>query len=196
MTITGNDRGIPEPGESLQVLLGRIEAGDANAFEDLYSRTVRRLYALALGVIRDRGMAEDVVQEVYVHVWSLAGRYNRSLGTPLAWLFTLTHRRAVDRVRREQSALEHDSRHQRETSALGQELTEDLALRRLRAEEVHACLSTLSARQSEAIVLAYLGGHTQTEVAAALKITVPAVKSRIRDGLSRMRLSLERAGRP
>ncbi len=179
----------------MQVLLGRIEVGDQKAFEDLYSGTVRRLYALALAVVRDRGLAEDVVQEVYVQVWSLAGRYDRSLGTPLTWLFTLTHRRAVDRVRREQSSLERNARHQRATSALGQESTEDLILRRLRADDVHACLSTLSAKQSEAIVLAYFAGRTQAEVAATLKITVPAVKSRIRDGLSRMRLSLEHAGR-
>lgn len=106
------------------------------------------------------------------------------------WLFTLTHRRAVDVVRREQACLARDSQHHREMTALGQDSLEELILRRVEDEETLAGLCALSAAQSKAITLAYLGGQTYTEVAVSL----PAVKSRLRDGLRNLRQSLDPAG--
>lgn len=190
---TNHGRNVPGP-DQLGLLLGRIAEGDAEAFEDFYSRTVRRLFGLALQVVRRPELAEDVVQDVYVQVWSSAGRCDPSRGTPLAWLFTLTHRRAVDIVRREQSCRERDSRHYRETSRLGQNSTEELVLGRLQDEKVLRSLSAIGAQQSEAIVLAYFGGQKYADVARTLNLSVPAVKSRIRDGLTNLRRSLGPAG--
>ena len=117
----------PDP---LHSLLGRIAEGDKEAFEDLYLRTVRRLLGLALKVVRRPELAEESVQEVYLQVWSAAGCCDPSRGSALAWLFTLTHRRAVDVVRREQSCSERDSRHHRESTAPGQASTEELILQK------------------------------------------------------------------
>lgn len=195
MAVAGNRGRVPAGSDPLQTLLGRIAEGDAEAFRDFYSRTVRRLFGLALKVVRRPELAEEIVQEVYVQVWLSARRCDSSRGTPLAWLFTMTHRRAVDVVRREQSCLERDARHHREASARGQDSTEELVLRRLQDEEVLASLSKIGAPQAEAIALAYLGGKTYGEVAETLNLSVPAVKSRIRDGFSNLRQSLGPAGR-
>lgn len=192
--VAGNKGGkLPGP-DPLESLMDKVRDGDEKAFEDLYSRTVKRLFALALNVVRRRELAEEVVQDVYVQAWSSAGRCDPSRGTTLAWLFTMTHRRAVDVVRREQSCRERDSRHHRELSRLGQEYTDELVLRRLQDEAVLRSLSTISAQQSEAIGLAYFGGHKYADIARILDVSVSAVKSRIRDGLRNLHRSLDPAG--
>ncbi|WP_411374992.1 sigma-70 family RNA polymerase sigma factor [Arthrobacter sp. MPF02] len=168
--------------------MGRIAGGDRRAFEDLYVRTVRRLFGLALSVSRRPELAEEIVQDVYVQVWSSAGAYDPARGSVLAWLFTLTHRRAVDVLRHERSCRERDARYHRETLALGSNGTEEAVLRKLDDEKVLACLAVLSAARSEAICLAYFGGQTYTEVTRTLNVSVPAVKSHIRDGLRVMHL--------
>lgn len=171
----------------LQALLSRIAKGDEEAFADLYSLTAARLLGLALKVVRRPELAEEIVQEVYLQVWSSAGGCDPSRGTPLAWLFTLTHRRAVDVVRREQSCLERDSRYHRRVTMSGQDSTEELVLRRLKDEKVLAGLAKISGAQSKTIALAYFGGQTCAEVARTLNLSVPAVKSRLRDGLGNLR---------
>lgn len=160
-----------------------------DAFRDLYSATVRQLLGLALVIVRRPELAEEVVQEVYVQVCSLAGRFDPSRGAPLMWLFTLTHRRAADAVRREQACRERDSRHHRVTSAIGQDSVEALILHRVEDEETLASLSLISAAQSKAIALAYFDGQTYTEVAGTMNLSLPAVKSRIRDGFCTLRQS-------
>lgn len=186
----GNGGPILVGRDPLQGLLNKVAQGDVEAFRDLYSRTVRRLFGLALKVVQRPELAEEVVQEVYVQVWLSAGRFDPSRGTPLAWLFTLTHRRAVGVVRREQACLERDSRHHRESSPLNQDSVEELILRRVEDEELLASLSAISPAQSEAITLAYFHGQTYTEVARTLNLSLPAVKSRIRDGFRNLRQSL------
>lgn len=186
----GNGGPILVGRDPLQGLLSKVAQGDVEAFRDLYSRTVRRLFGLALKVVQRPELAEEVVQEVYVQVWLSAGRFDPSRGTPLVWLFTLTHRRAVGVVRREQACLERDSRHHRESSPLNQDSVEELILRRVEDEELLASLSAISPAQSEAITLAYFHGQTYTEVARTLNLSLPAVKSRIRDGFRNLRQSL------
>lgn len=191
--VTKNRERLSLDPDGLQTLLDRIAEGDEEAFRDFYSSTVRRLFGLALQVVRNRELAEEVVQEVYIQVWLSARTCDPSHGTPLAWLLTITHRRAVDVVRREQSCRERDARHHRESSALGQVPTEDLVLHKLDNEEVLAGLAAISDLQAEAIALAYLGGQTYEEVARTLNVSLPAVKSRIRGGFSKLRQSLEPA---
>lgn len=175
--------------------MARIAEGDRHAFKDLYIRTVRRLFGLALHVARSPELAEELVQDVYVQVWLSAGAYDPARGSVLAWLFTLTHRRAVDVLRHERSCRERDARYHRETSALDRDRTEVIVLQKLRDEQVLAGLSVLSCAQSEAICLAYFGGQTYAEVAGTLNVSVPAVKSRIRDGFSKLRQMIGPAGR-
>ncbi len=194
-TAWDGDKGRPVTGpDPLQSLLGRIAEGDPEALEDLYSRTAPRLFGLALKVVRKPELAEEIVQEVYVQVWVSAARFDPSRGAPLVWLFTLTHRRAVDVIRREHARLARDSRYHRESSVLGQDSVEELILRKVEDKEILASLSTITTAQSEAITLAYFHGQTYTEVAGTMNLSLPAVKSRIRDGFSNLRRSLGPAG--
>ena len=141
------------------------------------------MFGLAVKVVRRPELAEEIVQEVYLQVWLTAAACDPSRGSALAWLFTLTHRRSIDAVRREQSSLERDSRHYRETVVLDQGSTEERVLLRLENEKVRASLSMISPSRAKAIALMYFGGLTCPEVAAELNLSVSAVKSRIRDGL-------------
>jgi DNA-directed RNA polymerase specialized sigma24 family protein len=119
---------------------------------------------------------------------SQVGAYIFGSGMILAC--AITHRRAVEVVRREQACLERDSRHHREMTALGRDSVEELILRRVEDEKILGSLSMLSRAQSKAITLGYLDGQTYAEVAGSLNLSLPAVKSRIRDGFRNLRQSL------
>jgi RNA polymerase sigma-70 factor, ECF subfamily len=169
-------------------LLAAIADGDAGAFTELYDLTSARVYGLAYRVVRNKTLAEDVVQEVFLQVWSSAARqYDPALASPIGWLLTLTHRRSVDRVRSEQSAA--DRNHAYGASNLGREHDTVVAEvgQRLDEQEVTDCLDGLTTIQREAIGLAYYSGRTYREVAEHLDVTLPTIKARIRDGLIRLK---------
>lgn len=177
--------------QTLLQLIERVAAGDEIAFEALYEQTVRRVYALALRVILDPAMAAEIVQEVYLQLWLSAGKYNPALGTPQSWIFTLTHRRAVDRVRREQTAATRGSRYAQEIAALKHDTVDETVHHALMTNGLRKCLSSLTDHQAEAIRLAYYGGLTYREVAEVLNLKVPTAKSRIRGGLTTLRKQME-----
>jgi RNA polymerase sigma-70 factor, ECF subfamily len=169
-------------------LLAAIADGDAAAFTEFYDLTSPRVYGLAYRVVRNKTLAEDVVQEVFLQVWSTAARqYDPALASPIGWLLTLAHRRSVDRVRSEQSAA--DRNHAYGASHLGREhdTVVDEVGQRLDEQEVTDCLGGLTDIQREAIGLAYYSGHTYREVAEHLDVTLPTIKARIRDGLIRLK---------
>lgn len=169
-------------------LLAAIADGDAAAFTEFYDLTSPRVYGLAYRVVRNKTLAEDVVQEVFLQVWSSAARqYDPALASPIGWLLTLAHRRSVDRVRSEQSAA--DRNHAYGASHLGREhdTVVDEVGQRLDEQEVTDCLGGLTDIQREAIGLAYYSGHTYREVAEHLDVTLPTIKARIRDGLIRLK---------
>jgi RNA polymerase sigma-70 factor (ECF subfamily) len=171
--------------------MAEIALGSAEAFEQLYPVLAPPAYGLALRVLRDPGLAQDVTQEVLVDVWRLAPRYDRTRGSVLAWAMTMAHRRAVDRVRREQSQLDRAARAARSASVgadhdvvVGElERTWDAAL-------VRRGLESLTGLQRQAIELAYFRGYTHPEVASVLGIPLGTAKTRIRDGLIRLRDTL------
>ena len=140
-----------------------------------------------LRVVRDPGYSEDTTQEVYLQVWRSAGTFDPHRGAPLAWLITLAHRRAVDRVRAEQSGTDRESRYGAANwPAAFDTVIEDVTRRRDR-QDVIDCLGTLTDLQRRALTLAYYGGLTYREVSERLSVALPTVKSRIRDGLIRLR---------
>ena len=154
----------------------------------LYDEHAGALWRYALRLTQDSARAEDVVQEVFLQVWSSAARqYDPALASPIGWLMTLTHRRSIDRVRSEQSAA--DRNHVYGASSLGREhdSVADEVGQRLDEQEVTDCLDGLTAVQREAIGLAYYSGHTYREVAEHLAVTLPTIKARIRDGLIRLK---------
>ncbi|SED99338.1 RNA polymerase sigma-70 factor, ECF subfamily [Gordonia malaquae] len=183
LVVTGTDT----DSTLLADLLSRSAAGDVEAFADLYDRTSARVYGMVLRVLRDPGYSEETTQEVYLQVWRGAATYNAAEGAPVAWLLSIAHRRAVDRVRSESSASRRESDYgAREITAIVDDVSDEVQAREA-GRRVRQCLSTLSALQAEAVGLAYYGGLSYSEVADRLAVGLPAVKSRIRDGLKRLR---------
>ena len=167
-------------------LIALVAGGDDAALGTLYDRHGRSAYGLALRVLRDRHLAEDALQQAFLDVWRTAARFADG-SSVRAWLMLLTHRRAVDLVRREQrarrAAVEPS---QPEATPTG----EDEALARLLAERVRAALNSIPARERQLLELAYYGGMTQTELAERLELPLGTVKSRMFAGLSRLRTLL------
>lgn len=171
----------------LDALLRRVAQHDSAAFADLYDATRSRVYGMVSRVLRDRGYSEETTQEVYLQVWRTAESYDPASGSALAWLLTLAHRRAVDRVRAEQSAAQRDSRYgaasvERDTDHVTDAVISDEERRR-----VAACLDGLTDMQRECIELAYYQGMTYVQVSERLSANLATVKSRMRDALRGLR---------
>lgn len=177
-------------------LLHAAAGGDQGAFAAFYDRTVGLAIGVAVRVLRNRMLAEEVTQEVFVELWRLAPRYDDSKGSPQAWVTTLTHRRAVDRVRAEQAARHRDDRDGRQRlgadRASGDGVADEV-VDRLDRERVGAALQELTTQQREALTMAYYGGHTYRRIAELLGVPEGTIKTRIRDGLTRLRSLMEAA---
>lgn len=173
-------------------LLQRVARGDQHAFATLYDRHCGHIYWLVLRVVRERAHAEEVTQEVFVQAWRTATRYDSDRGTPATWLRTLAHRRAVDRVRSEQATRDRDRRvAARHGSPPVADPVGDAVELDAEHAAVRAALASLTSLQREAVTLAYFGGHTYRRVGELLGVPTPTAKSRIRDGLIRLREALE-----
>ena len=179
--------GTGAPATDLSSLLGRCARGDEQAFAALYDETVRRVHGLVLRVVRDPAQAEEVTQEVYLQAWRTASRYDESKGSALAWLMTLAHRRAVDRVRAAEASSRQDTTYHQRTHVVPHDTTAEAAETSMEARRVRTALAELTTVQREALELAYFGGYTHTEVATMLDLPVGTAKTRIRDGLIRLR---------
>ncbi len=185
---TGNvaEAAEPEPGQRLTELLVRAAKGDEAAFADFYDRTSAAVHGLARRVVRDPARAEEITQEVYLQVWRTATRFEPSRGSARSWLLTLTHRRAVDVVRHDQASTNREAGYDW-SGGPDIDVVEDTVSTRLEHEQVRRCLSSLTELQHEAVTLAYYGGNTYAEVATLLDVNPATVKTRMRDGLIRLR---------
>ena len=181
-------RSLPQTPQELLPLVAR---GDRAAYEALYPLVIDRVYGLIRSVLRDPSQSEEVAQEVMVEVWRIAPRFDPASGSALPWILTIAHRRAVDRVRSAEAARRRDNQHAVENQDAGQADTETLVQDGLDRERVRQALDELTPTQRECIELAYFAGHTHTEVAALLDLPLGTVKTRIRDGLIRLRDRME-----
>jgi RNA polymerase sigma-70 factor (ECF subfamily) len=177
-----------EPGSAevdLAVLLNRVGRGDEEAFGAVYGQVATTVFGLVQRVLRDPAQAEEVTQEVMLDVWRTATRFEPGRGSAQAWVATIAHRRAVDRVRSAQAAVRRDDQAVRPGEAYDD--VAEAVEARLERERVRRCLGSLTELQRESIVLAYYGGYTYREVADLLGIALSTAKTRMRDGLIRLR---------
>ena len=153
----------------------------------VYDRVARAVFGLVLRVLRDTAQSEEVAQEALLEVWRTAGRFDPARGAPLAWVMTIAHRRAVDRVRSERAAAEREARAASAADPPAADEVAEAVESSLEAERVRRCLDGLSGPQRESITLAYYSGLSYPQVASMLGVALGTVKSRIRDGLRRLR---------
>lgn len=168
-------------------LLARVATGDAHAFQGFYAQTSARVHGMVLRVLRDPGYSEETTQEVYLQVWHTAAAFDPAKGSALSWLITLAHRRAIDRVRSEQSGTDREGAYGAANWSADFDTVSEEASRREDARQVTDCLGSLTEVQRSTVTLAYYGGLTYREVSERLAVALPTVKSRIRDGLRRLK---------
>ena len=164
--------------------------GHEDAFAELYDLTSQRIYGIILRVLRSPDHAAEVTQEVYVEVWRQSARYSPDKGSVTAWMTTMAHRRAVDRVRSVSSEVARDERYALHSGDREIDQVWDGVEQRLDVERVRKGMASLTAIQREALTLAYFGGYTQSQVAQLLQLPLGTVKTRIRDGLIGLRDAL------
>ena len=188
-----SDPPSPEGGSvsaHLAELLQRASRGDETAFAEWYDATSARAFGLAVRVLRDRAQAEEVTQESYLDCWKHSARFDSDKGSAISWLLTIVHRKSVDRVRSAEASSRRDEAYSHREQTVDHDSTAEAATASLEATRVRTALADLTIKQRQAVELAFLGGYTHTEVAAMLDLPVGTAKTRIRDGLIRMRDAL------
>jgi RNA polymerase sigma-70 factor (ECF subfamily) len=175
------------PVVSSEDLLGRVAQGDQLAFAELYDRTSSRVFGLVKRLLRDHAQSEEVTQEIFLEIWQTATRYDAGKGGAMSWMLTMTHRRAVDRVRASQASRDRDVRIGiRDHAPAFDSVAENVEIR-IESERVKVAMQRLTELQRQAVSLAYFGGYTHNEVSQMLKVPIGTVKTRLRDGMIRLR---------
>ncbi len=168
-------------------LMSAIARGDEAAFGELYDRMARLVYGVVRKVVRDPSQSQEVTQEIFVEAWRTATRFEAQRGSPRTWILTMAHRRAIDRVRSEQASRDRTERiGHRERMRPFDEVAEQVETR-FEHQQVRTALDQLTDLQREAVELAFYGGYTYREVAELLDTPLGTVKTRMRDGLIRLR---------
>jgi RNA polymerase sigma-70 factor, ECF subfamily len=171
-------------------LLQRVAQGDQRAFSELYDLITPRMLGLVRHVLKDHAQSEEVVQEVLLEIWQTAPRFDPNKGKAVTWMLTMAHRRAIDRVRSAQSSRDRDTKIG--IRDLGREydsVSENVEIR-IEHERVEKALTKLTELQRQAVELAYYGGYTHSEVSTMLSVPIGTVKTRLRDGMIRLREEL------
>jgi len=179
------------PIDPLVEVIGQIARGRESAFSDFYVTLSGRVYGLVNRVLQNTALSAEVTQDVFVELWAKADRYDEALGSVLAWVFTIAHRRAVDQVRHEERSHRRDTRYTQDNPTIDTTDVDDHVARQLEAKRVRLAMEHLTERQRQAVRLSYFDGYSNLEMAALLGIPVSTVKTRIRDGLIKLRVALD-----
>jgi RNA polymerase sigma-70 factor (ECF subfamily) len=173
--------------QDLETLMRQMARGEESAFERVYDEVASAVFGLVHRVLRDPAQSEEVTQEVFVEVWRTASRFDARKGSARTWIFMLAHRRAIDRVRSSQASVNReDTAGAREQVRPFDEVAEEVELR-LEQQQVRRCLGSLTQVQRESVTLAFYAGYSYPEVAKLLAVPLGTVKTRLRDGLIRLR---------
>jgi RNA polymerase sigma-70 factor, ECF subfamily len=168
-------------------LLSLVATGDQRAFAKLYDLMAARVLGLTRRVLRDNAQSEEVTQEIFLEIWQNAPKFDMSKGTATTWIMTMTHRRAVDRVRAAQSSRDRDTKIGIRDFAPDYDNVAETVEIRMEHKRVEEAMSRLTDLQRQAVTLAYFGGYSHSEVAEMLHIPVGTIKTRLRDGMIRLR---------
>jgi RNA polymerase sigma-70 factor (ECF subfamily) len=185
-TDDGTERDNVSP-VSLNDLLGQVAEGSQAAFGQLYDQCAGRVLGLVRRLLRDSAQSEEVTQEIFLEVWQNAKRYDPAKGSATTWILTMSHRRAVDRIRSSQSTRDRDTKiGLRDMETEYDSVSESVEIR-VEHERVGQALLRLTELQRQAVTLSYYGGYSHSEVAEMLKVPIGTVKTRLRDGMIRLR---------
>ena len=161
--------------------------GDRDAFTSLYEFLAPRVLGVITRVLRDQSQSEEVTQEVFLEIWQSASRYDPKKGGASSWIMTMAHRRAVDRVRASQSSRDRDTKIGiRDFTPDYDNVAESVQVR-IEHERVEKAMLRLTELQRQAVTLAYYGGYSHSEVSEMLSVPIGTVKTRLRDGMIRLR---------
>lgn len=174
--------------DSDEAMLVATAGGDQEAFARLYDRFAPRVFGLVRKVVRDPGLSQDTMQEVMTELWRTSPRFDPDKGNAVSWILTLAHRRAVDAVRREQSARDRaDTVGRQEDAARPFDDVSEAVTMADEHSQIRKALDALTDLQRQAIELAYFQGMTYREVAENLGVPLGTIKTRMRDGMIRLR---------
>lgn len=185
---------MPDPSPSpaspdLAQLIALTARADRAAFRMLYDRTSAKLFGVVLRIVKDRAMAEDVIQEVYLQLWRHAGRYEAGTGQPMTWLISIARYRAIDAIRSRASAARPlqplDDSHER-VAAAG-----DAEGELIDRDRLAICLGALEPEQRDCVLLAYRDGYSREELAAQFAKPVNTIKTWLHRGLQSLRTCLD-----
>ncbi|MGQ7349852.1 sigma-70 family RNA polymerase sigma factor [Quadrisphaera oryzae] len=188
----GVEPGAGRGGDALAAAMARVAGGDRDAFAEVYEALAPKVLGVTRAVLRNPSLAEEVAQEVMVELWRQAARFDPAAGSAGAWAATIAHRRAVDRVRSVRSREDREDRVAAGENRTAYDEVSEQVLQREDETRVRAALAGLTELQREAVVQAYWGGRTSTEISQRLGVPVPTVKTRLRDGLARLRTEMAR----
>ena len=187
-------RSEPTP-DVLAALLERVAGEDAAALRGLYELTSSKLFGLALRILVKREWAEEVLQDSFINIWRFAGDYRRGLSAPMTWMAAIVRNRALDHLRRVNSAEIEWSETLDDLLPAGGPDPSDSALLSQHAKQLALCMQGLDPNQRQAVSLAYLRDQSHSEVALSLKVPLGTVKSWIRRGLEKLKTCLAEARR-
>lgn len=175
------------PATRLQNLLARTATGDKLAFSDLYDEVAPRVFGLVRRLLVDHSQSEEVTQEIFLEIWQTASRFDPNKGGATTWILTMAHRRAVDRVRASQSSRDRDVKIGIRDYQNDYDNVSTSVEVKVEHERVEKAMGRLTELQRQAIQLSYYGGYSNSEVAEILSVPIGTVKTRIRDGMIRLR---------